>query len=223
MVQGWVGVALATAFVLTTALCAVSLAVHGARRTPRLAAAEANHVVMGVAMILMVMPSTAGLVSPTVGVVLFGLAAVGWVGLLLVGRLLGEPLGSIIGCGRCTGHPVHLLALDAAMVVMYLAMLPPPVPMTAMPGMSGMEGMDHGAHASSSPVLTGVGVVLAVYLAAHALATAVVVRRTPEPVPAGGAALSAPVRVAVRGTVQLVGQAGMGLAMAAMLLVGHSG
>ena len=74
MVSGWVGVALATAFVLTTALCAVSLAVHGPRRSRRLAAAEANHVVMGVAMILMVMPSTSGLVSPTVGVVLFGLA-----------------------------------------------------------------------------------------------------------------------------------------------------
>ena len=44
---------------------------------------------------------------------------------------------------------------------------------------------------------------------------------TPEPVPAGGAALPGPVRVAVRGNVQLVGQAGMGLAMAAMLLVGH--
>ena len=219
MVQGWVGVALATAFVLTTALCAVSLAVHGPRRSRRLAAAEANHVVMGVAMIVMVMPSTAGLVSTTAGVVLFGLAAVGWLGLLLVGRLLGEPLGSIIGCGRCTGHPVHLLALDAAMVVMYLAMLPPPT--APMPGMAGMEGMDHGAHAASSPVLVVVGMVLAVYLAAHAVATAVVLRRTPEPVPAGGAALPAPVRVAVRGNVQLVGQAGMGLAMAAMLLVGH--
>ena len=216
MVQGWVGVALATAFVLTTALCAVSLAVHGPRRSRRVAAAEANHVVMGVGMILMVAPATAGLVSPTVGVVLFGVAAVGWLGLLVVGRLLGGPLGSIIGCGRCTGHPVHLLALDAAMVVMYLAMLPPP-----MPAMAGMEGMDHGAHASSSPALTAVGVVLALYLAAHAVATAVVLRRTPEPVPAGGAALPGPVRVAVRGNVQLVGQAGMGLAMAAMLLVGH--
>ena len=213
MVSGWVGVALATAFVLTTALCAVSLAVHGPRRSRRLAAAEANHVVMGVGTMLMVAPSTAGLVSPAAGVVLFGLMGVAWLGLLVVGRLLGEPLGSLIGCGRCTGHPVHLLALDAAMVVMYLAMLPPPMP--AMPG------MDHGAHASSSPVLTAVGVVLALYLAAHAVATAVVVRRTPEPVLAGGAALPTPVRVAVRGNVQLVGQAGMGLAMAAMLLVGH--
>ena len=74
MVDGWFGMAVATVFVLTTALCALSLSAHGPGRGRGVAAAEANHVVMGVAMVLMATPATAGLVPPAVGAVVFGLA-----------------------------------------------------------------------------------------------------------------------------------------------------
>ncbi|MEJ2869076.1 DUF5134 domain-containing protein [Actinomycetospora sp. OC33-EN08] len=224
MVEGWPGVAIATVFVLTTGLCALSLAAHGTRRSTRLALAEANHVVMGVAMVLMVAPATADLVVPGVGVLVFGIAAVGWLGVLLTSRLLGDTLGSIVGCDRCTGHPVHLAALDAAMVVMYLAMVPTS---------SGQMGqMDHGMpgmhHAAPAPGISGVqwvAAALALYLVGHAIVTAVVLARRPrvEEAPAAEgsvATLVRPVRVLAHGRVQLIGQAGMGLAMAAMLLLG---
>ena len=37
MVDGWFGMTVATVFVLTTVLCAVSLAAHGPRRSGRIA------------------------------------------------------------------------------------------------------------------------------------------------------------------------------------------
>ncbi|WP_433800026.1 DUF5134 domain-containing protein [Actinomycetospora sp. CA-084318] len=225
--ESWAGVAIATLFVLTTALCGLSLGAHGARRGRRLAAAEANHVVMGVAMILMAAPLTADLVVPGVGVLVFGVAAAGWLGVLLTSRLLDEPLGSVIGRDRCTGHPVHLLLVNAAMVVMYVAMRPGGGHDHAMPGMDMPT-----APASGTTTLQVAAGLLALYLVGHAIATAVVVtRRAPCPVPdgmvgpaepaAGPVAVAArPVRVLAHGRVQLVGQAGMGVAMAAMLLLG---
>ncbi|WP_018334086.1 DUF5134 domain-containing protein [Actinomycetospora chiangmaiensis] len=233
MVEGWTGIAIATLFVLTTALCGLSLGAHGVRRSGRLALAEANHVAMGVAMIVMAAPTTAGLVPPAIGVVVFGVAAAGWLGVLLTSRLLDEPLGSIIGRDRCTGHPVHLLLVNAAMVAMYVAMLPGGAHAhDHAHEMPAMTGMVHPAPAPGITPLQVVAALLALYLVGHAVATAVVVTRRarPEPAPCheepaapldGGVAVAArPVRLLAHGRVQLVGQAGMGLAMAAMLLVG---
>lgn len=228
MVEGWTGVALATLFVLTTALCGLSLGAHGVRRSSRVALAEVNHVAMGVAMIVMASPTTADLVPPGVGVLLFGVAAAGWLGVLVTSRLLDEPLGSIIGRDRCTGHPVHLLLVNAAMVAMYVAMLPGGAHHHAhsTADMAGMPGMDQPAPVPTNLPLQVVAGLLAVYLVGHAIATAVVVtRRASRPVapPAAGgtvAVAARPVQVLAHGRVQLVGQAGMGLAMAAMLLLG---
>lgn len=254
MVDGWFGMTVATVFVLTTALCAVSLAAHGPRRGRRIAAAEANHIVMGVAMVLMVTPVTGRLVPPLVGAGVFALAAVSWLAALVVARRRAEPLGSAVGVDRCTAHPAHLAVVDASMLVMYLAMAPsggPATSGTAMPGMD-MPGMDmdgagpateHAAHGAPPVGLLVVAAMLALYLVAHAAATVIVVARrahaarTPEPAappvgvlgapvgtPGGGVAVAAPtpavpraVSVFAHGPVQLVGQAGMSLAMAAML------
>jgi hypothetical protein len=266
MVDGWFGMTVATVFVLTTVLCAVSLAAHGPRRDPRVAAAEANHIVMGVAMVLMATPATAGLVPPSVGAGVFGLATAAWLTALVVARRRAEPLGSAVGIDRCTAHPAHLAVVDAAMVVMYLAMAPAALPAgpaaadPAMPGMAmpgtAMPGMDmtagpateHAAHGAPPVGLLVVAAMLALYLVAHAAATVVVVARrahaapTPQPaappigvlgasvrtpgdgVAVGGVAVAtaAPVvpravSVFAHGPVQLVGQAGMSLAMAVML------
>jgi hypothetical protein len=256
MVDGWFGMAVATVFVLTTALCALSLSAHGPGRGRGVAAAEANHVVMGVAMVLMATPATAGLVPPAAGAVLFGLAGTGWLGALVVTRWRGESLGSAVGVDRCTAHPVHLLLVDAAMLVMYLTMAPVTAPgaapMAPMPGTAGMDGpmpgmampaADHAAHGSASPALLVVAALLALYLVVHAVATVVVVVRrsrrtaaedtTPAvdapvvgtPDGSGSAvAVAAPavprsVAVLAHGPVQLIGQAGMSLAMAVMLFL----
>jgi hypothetical protein len=257
MVDGWFGMTVATVFVLTTVLCAVSLAAHGPRRSGRIAAAESNHIVMGVAMVLMATPVTAGLVPPLAGAGVFGLATAVWLGALLVARRHAEPLGSAVGVDRCTAHPAHLAVIDAAMVVMYLAMAPAAVPTgsaaadPAMPGMT-MPGMDmtgagpateHAAHGAPPVGLLVVAAMLALYLVAHAAATVIVVAhraratRVPEPAappigvlgasvgtPGGGVAVATPapavpraVSVFAHGPVQLVGQAGMSLAMAVML------
>lgn len=238
MVDGWFGMTVATVFVLTTALCAVSLATHRPRHAPRIAAAEANHVVMGVAMVLMVTPTTAGLVPPVLGAVIFGLAGAGWLGALVVARRRGEALGSAIGVDRCTAHPTHLFLLDAAMLVMYLAMAPATTPVAGMPGME-MPGT---AMPTAAPRgLLVLAAMLALYLVAHAVATVVVVVPrgrvdqpaaaavgTPagaEPAGSGGVAVApAPavpraVSVLAHGPVQLIGQAGMGLAMAILLFL----
>jgi hypothetical protein len=236
MVDGWPGATVATVFVLTTLLCAASLATHGPRRERRIAAAEANHVVMGVAMVLMATPVTAELVPPAFGAVGFGLAGAGWLVVLVVARRRGEALGSAIGVDRCTAHPTHLALVDASMVVMFLAMAPAAAPAVAMPG---MEPAVHAAHGAAPMGLLVVAALLALYLVAHAVATVVVVGRrtrqvslgepagpvvgTPEGPAVGGVAVApAPavpraVSVLAHGPVQLVGQAGMGLAMAAML------
>lgn len=236
MVEGWTGIALATLFVLTTALCGLSLGAHGVRRSGRVALAEANHVAMGVAMIVMAAPATVDLVPSGLGVVVFGVAAAGWLGVLLTSRLLDEPLGSIIGRDRCTGHPVHLLLVNAAMVAMYVAMLPGGGHHHAhgTADMAGMPGMDPPPPVPTDVPLQVVAGLLALYLVGHAVATAVVVtRRAPAPAPEAGAGdgvpdgvgggvavATRPVGVLAHGRVQLVGQAGMGLAMAAMLLLG---
>ena len=198
MVDGWFGMTVATVFVLTTVLCAVSLAAHGPRRSRRIAAAESNHIVMGVAMVLMATPVTALLVPPFVGAGVFGLATAAWLGALAVARRRAEPLGSAIGVDRCTAHPAHLAVIDAAMVVMYLAMAPSAAPAAgpaapAMPGMA-MPGMDmsapateHAAHGAPPVGLSVVAAMLALYLVAHATTTVVVVARrahatrAPEP------------------------------------------
>jgi Domain of unknown function (DUF5134) len=243
MIEGWFGMTVRTVFVLTTVLCAVSLAAHGPRRARRIAAAEANHIVMGVAMVLMATPLTAVLVPPLAGAAVFGLAAAAWLVALGVTRRRAEPLGSAVGVDRCTAHPAHLAAIDAAMVVMYLAMTPAPVPPAAsvMPGMD-MSAPEHAAHGAPAVGLLVVAAMLALYLVAHAAVTVVVVARrarggrAPEPAAppvgvlgasvgtSGGVAVAAPapavprgLAVLAHGPVQLVGQAGMSLAMAAML------
>jgi Domain of unknown function (DUF5134) len=240
VVDGWFGMTVATVFVLTTVLCAVSLATHRPRQAPRIAAAEANHVVMGVAMVLMVTPTTAGLVPPVLGATVFGLAGVGWLAALVVARRRGEALGSAIGVDRCTAHPTHLFLLDAAMLVMYLAMAPAAAPSAAMPEVPGMDMPGMAMPAAPPMGLLVLAAMLALYLVAHAVATVVVVVRsgrrvpveepaapvvgTPAAEPGGVAVAAAPapavpraVSVLAHGPVQLIGQAGMSLAMALML------
>jgi hypothetical protein len=84
----------------------------------------------------------------------------------------------------CGTHPLHLVAVSAAMGVMYLAMLPAPAAaatrVAAAPGMPGMamDGMHHGPHAvaastpATSTLLLLAAVALGGYLLLHAAATA---------------------------------------------------
>jgi hypothetical protein len=247
MVSGWPGAVVVTVFVITTVLCAVSLSVRSPSRGPRLAAAETNHVVMSVAMILMAEPATMSVVPPAVGAWLFGAAAAGWLALLVWLRSREEPLGPAVGLDRCTAHPTHLLLVNAAMAAMYVAM----IPSGGDDSMADMPGMDMG-HSGPSPALVAVLALLALYLTAHAVATVVVIarcRRRPATTASDGgcatqtpatqtpttgtpttettetpttgtlATLARPVTALAHGTPQLVGQAGMSAAMAAMLLL----
>ena len=245
MVAGWPGAVVVTVFVITTVLCAVSLSVRSPARGPRLAAAEANHVVMSVAMILMVEPATMAVVPPAVGAWLFGAAGAGWLALLVRLRWREEPLGPAVGFDRCTAHPTHLLLVDAAMAAMYVAM----IPSGGDDAMADMPGMDMGG-SGPSPALVVVLGGLALYLAAHAVATVVVIARcrrrptttgecattaatdgctttaasgegatTAAPTRGALATLARPVAGLAHGVPQLVGQAGMSAAMAAMLLL----
>lgn len=238
MVAGWPGAVVVTVFVITTVLCAVSLSVGSRSHGPRLAAAETNHVVMSVAMILMAEPATTSVVPPAVGTAVFGVAAAGWLALLVGLRRREEPLGPAVGLDRCTAHPTHLLLVNAAMTVMYGAMLPS----GGGGSMPDMPGMDMG-RSGPSPALVAVLLALSVYLAAHAVATVVVITRSrrrsattvscDDPGPEvgerhsrsrGGSERAArsvgtTVTALAHGTPQLVGQAGMSAAMAAMLLL----
>ena len=117
------------------------------------------------------------------------------------------------------------------------------MPGMAMPGMDmSAPATEHAAHGAPPVGLLVVAAMLALYLVAHATATVVVVARrahatrAPEPAaPAVGTsgtsgtsggsvavaspapAVPRPVSVFAHGPVQLVGQAGMSLAMAVML------
>lgn len=240
MLDGWIGLAVAVVFAVSTLLCATSLAVHGTRRRRTLAAAEVNHVVMGIAMVLMATAATAALVPPVLGTVVFALAAVAWFGVVVVAPIRGSGLGPVVGRDRCTGHPVHLLLLDVAMIAMYQAMTP------SSGGGHDMAGM--GPTAPDAPAddvftvpstLSVVALLVALYLVGHAVASvAAVVRRghreVPEGVevgPATGAILmaapveQAPARSGVAAVlasvpVQVAGEVGMSLAMAVLLVVG---
>lgn len=266
MVSGWPGTVVVTVFVITTVLCAVSLSVRSSSHGARLAAAEANHVVMSVAMILMAEPATMSVVPPAIGAGVFGAVGLAWLGLLVALRRREEPLGPAVGLDRCSAHPTHLLLVNAAMAAMYVAMMPSGGGGEPMPEMPGMDHASMG-HGGPSPALAAVLVLLALYLAAHATATVVVIvrhRRRAVPVPGdpscsgddcpaegsaaeGSAAedarprelpatgptesapagqapgtlatLARPVTTLSRGVPQLVGQAGMSAAMAAMLLL----
>ncbi|MCD2196343.1 DUF5134 domain-containing protein [Actinomycetospora endophytica] len=250
MVAGWPGMVVVTVFVITTVLCAVSLSVRSTSHGPRLAAAEANHVVMSVAMILMAEPATMSVVPPAVGAWIFGAAGAGWLALLVTLRWREEPLGPAVGLDRCAAHPTHLLLVNAAMAAMYVAMMPA----GGDSSMGDMPGMDM-SRSGPSPALVAVLAVLALYLLAHAVATVVVIARrrggvatagdtacpttgdpacpttgarattgapeTAAPTPTTGslATLARPVHALAHGVPQLIGQAGMSVAMAAMLLL----
>lgn len=229
-------------FVGAALLCAVSLVRHR-RGHPAGTAAEANHVVMAVAMAVMAAPGGMTLVPPALGVVAFAAFGAAWlVRLVLAGRR-GEPLGSPIGYARCSAHPTHLLLVNAAMVAMYLPM----VGAGAHGAAEHSEHADHGGGGGEGLALSVLGVGLAVYLLVHAVATvtALVARARRDPAPAvaapsvspepsdapsgaGVATLAAPatrtttrVDALAAPRVQLVCQAVMGVGMAVMLLWMH--
>ncbi|MDD7917729.1 DUF5134 domain-containing protein [Actinomycetospora callitridis] len=177
---------LATLLLAAAALCAVSLWRRRARHERAAAAAEANHVVMGLGMAAMVFPATADLVPPAAGAIAFGALGVVWAVRLLALRHRGRPLGSPVGGDRCGAHPTHLLLSNAAMAVMYVIM----VPTGGMAGTAHGGGhAGHGASAASTPLaLSAVATALALYLVVHTVATvAVLVRlRAPATVTVGG-------------------------------------
>jgi hypothetical protein len=208
-------------FLTAAALCTVSLYRRRGRHEGAVAAAEANHVLMGVGMAAMVLPATTAAVPPVAGAVVFGAVGAAWTVRLVVLRRQGRALGSAVGGDRCAAHPTHLLLSNAAMVVMYAAMVPTG---GAMAGMRDMGGA-HAGHAASPPrALAALGAALAVYLLVHAALTVGAVARSPATagvtVTAGGAAAGGPVGRAVdSAAVQLGCQAVTGVGMAVMLLL----
>ncbi|PVZ03897.1 DUF5134 domain-containing protein [Actinomycetospora cinnamomea] len=209
----------AAIFLAAAALCAVSLWRRRGRHDGPAAAAEANHVLMALGMAAMVLPATATAVPPVAGVVLFAGVGAAWTVRLVALRARGRALGSPIGGDRCAAHPTHLLLSNAAMAVMYAAMLPSGGAMAGHAGHGGHGG--HGGHAASSPLaLSAVGVALAVYLLVHAAATVAVLSRSSAPVAVAAGGGAAPVgRVVDAPVVQLGCQAVTGAGMALMLLV----
>ncbi|GLZ48486.1 hypothetical protein Acsp06_46710 [Actinomycetospora sp. NBRC 106375] len=214
---------LAAVFLAAAALCAVSLWRRRGRHEGVAAAAEANHVVMGLGMAVMVLPATMGAVPPVGGAVAFGVVGGAWAVRLVVLRRQDRSLGAPVGGGRCGAHPTHLLLSNAAMVVMYVAMIPTG---GSTAGMADMPGMDMSAHAGPPPLaLSALGAALAVYLLVHsAITVGVVVRSSVGTVAAdvgpGAAGAAARLGRAVDSSaVQLGCQAVTGIGMALMLLV----
>lgn len=122
-------------------------------------------------------------------------------------RIPVSPDGATMRRGStCGTHPLHLVAVSAAMGVMYLAMLPTAATaatrVAAAPEMTAMEmaGMHHGPHAvaastsATSTLLLLAAVALGGYLLLHAAATATAPLRGAigAPVAAGAAAASGP-------------------------------
>lgn len=220
-------------FAAAALLCLAALVRHrhGARVG---AAAEANHVVMAVAMAVMAAPGGMDVVPPGVGTALFTALGACWLARLVAEGWRGRPLGSPIGHARCAAHPTHLLLVNAAMVAMY-------VPMLGSDDMAGMAGTAAGEHAhhggGGSPGLAVLSAGLGIYLLVHAAATvaALVTRARAaaaaptvvETLGAGPGAVAtlapAPARprleVLTAPRTQLVCQAVMGVGMAAMLLL----
>lgn len=210
---------LAALFLAAAALCSVSLWRRG-RAGGAPAAAEANHVVKDLAMVAMVLPAMRA-VPPVVGAVVFGVLGAAWGVRLVALRGQQRAPGSSVGGERCAAHPTHLLLSNAAMVVMYAAMLPTAGATAGMPGMPEMSG----AHAAPPLALSALGAALAVYLLVHAAATvgAMVRVRATVAVAAGGGGAIGPVarvgRVVDSPVVQLGCQALTGAGMALMLLL----
>lgn len=213
---------LAAVFAAAAALCVVSLWRRRARHERAAAAAEANHVVMSVGMVLMVLPATTDVVPPVAGAAAFAGAGLAWGVRLVALRARGRALGSPIGADRCAAHPTHLLLSNAAMVVMYALMVPSS---GAAGGHAGHAGHG-GATAGATPLaLQAVGVALALYLLVHtALTVAVLVRSSSVLVVAGGGGgpagpMARVGRVVDAPAVQLGCQAVTGAGMALMLLL----
>ncbi|MDF2978331.1 MAG: hypothetical protein K0S40_3059 [Actinomycetospora sp.] len=204
--------AFAALFLAAALLCTVSLWRRRARHEGPAAAAEANHVVMALAMAAMILPATATVLPPLAGVALFAVIGASWAVRLVALRARGRALGSPIGGDRCAAHPTHLLLSNAAMVAMYAVVIP-----------AGGATAGHGAHAghgAGSPLaLSAVGVALAVYLLVHAGATVAVLARSTSLVVAGGGGGGVVGRVVDAPAVQLGCQAVTGAGMALMLLV----
>ena len=211
---------LAALFLAAAVLCVVSLWRRRGRHEGAAAASEANHVVMSLGMAAMVLPATMDLVPPVAGALAFGLVGAAWAVRLVALRVRGRPLGSAIGGDRCAAHPTHLLLSNAAMTVMYVAM----VPSGAMAGMSAGGHTGHGGGAGSPLALTAVSFALAVYLILHTVLTVGAAVRSPSAVlvTAGGGG-TGPVarvgRVVDTPAVQLGCQAVTGAGMALMLLL----
>ncbi|MHC1560697.1 DUF5134 domain-containing protein [Actinomycetospora sp. C-140] len=225
-----VAAALAALFLAAAALCTVSLWRRRGRHEGPAAAAEANHVLMGLGMAVMVLPATMSAVPPVAGAVAFGVLGAAWAVRLVALRGQDRALGSPVGGDRCAAHPTHLLLSNAAMVVMYVAMVPTAGAATGVAGMAGMPGMDTAAHAGHDAppplALSALGAALAVYLLVHSAVTvgAMVRSSTTVAVAAGGAGgpvgtLARVGRVVDSSAVQLGCQAVTGTGMAFMLLV----
>jgi hypothetical protein len=178
---------------------------------------------MGLGMAAMVLPATMAAVPPAAGAVVFGVLGAAWTVRLVVLRRAGRELGSPIGGERCAAHPTHLLLSNAAMVVMYAAMVPTGGAMAGMADMPGMAGM--AGHTATPPLaLSALGAALAVYLLVHGALTVGVLVRAPVTASVtaggGGAATAGPVGRAVdSAAVQLGCQAVTGVGMAVMLLL----
>ncbi|MEJ2888060.1 DUF5134 domain-containing protein [Actinomycetospora aeridis] len=213
---------LAALFLAAAVLCVASLWRRRGRHEGAATASEANHVVMSLGMAAMVLPATTDLVPPVAGAVAFAVLGAAWTVRLVALRSRGIALGSAIGGDRCAAHPTHLLLSNAAMAVMYVAMVPSG---GAMAGMDAGGHAGHGGAAGSPLALQAVAFGLAVYLLVHtALTVGQLVRSSSAVlVTAGGGGAPGPMarvgRVVDAPAVQLGCQAVTGAGMALMLLV----
>ncbi|GAA4914842.1 hypothetical protein GCM10023204_21220 [Actinomycetospora succinea] len=176
---------------------------------------------MSVAMAAMVLPATMDLVPPVAGAVAFGAVGAVWAVRLVALGARGRAMGSAIGGDRCAAHPTHLLLSNAAMAVMYLAMVPSG---GAMAGMGAGEHAGHGG--GGSPLaLQAVSFALAIYLILHTVLTVGTLVRSTTTVAVtagGGGSVGLGTRVGRAvdtPAVQLGCQAVTGAGMALMLLM----
>lgn len=208
---GPTAVALTAVLVVTVVLCGVALVQRGRGGEPQVVAAEANHLLMAVAMVAMTLPATVGVVPGSAGVAAFGLLALGWAAAVVV-RGRGASLSPLARAG-CAANPLHLALVNLAMVAMYGAM---DVMMTG--GGATLLALDLGVVALAFYLLLHAGATIGALLAPRTARTPVAVG-APDPSgpdPSGPAPTSAPDGDSARAP--LLCETLMGLTMAWMLL-----